>query len=306
MGQVPYRPLSGPHEIRVIQLLTGQDDLCHVTGPVHCKVRHVLLEDLNLSGHAKVPRKGYDGTWPSPISTDIEVHPEIRDGADLNELWRRSFMDRMLPWLRRSVHGISHYSLSSIHRAKLEFRTDHESHQDPEAELLWRYVWGGSVALSYVWGDPSVTREIYVDSVPVPVTANLEAALLQLRNHSRIRQGFLIWIDALRINQADLEERTVQVARMNDIYTRAWHTVVWLGLEANNSDLAMMALRFLSLRSREQSPLSGIYRRVDRYVIRIPYFQWKHRHMNVRMNKDALRAIYHIFARPYWRRLWII
>jgi hypothetical protein len=100
---------------------------------------------------------------------------------------------------------------------------------DAEAELSWRYTWGDYVALSYTWGDASVTREIFVDDIPVSVTVNLYAALLQLRDHSRVRQGFRIWVDALCINQADLVERAVQVARMKEIYERAWHVVVWLG-----------------------------------------------------------------------------
>ena len=135
-----------------------------------------------------------------------------------------------------------------------------------ENGLPWRYSWGDFIALSYVWGDPSVKREIYIGESSVLVRVNLEAALRQLRNHSRVQEGFRIWIDALCINQADLVERAVQVLRMKDIYARAWRVVVWLGPKAKNSDLAMMAIRFLSIQSQEKEPLHSIYHRFDRYI----------------------------------------
>ncbi|KAL9082221.1 MAG: hypothetical protein Q9165_008927, partial [Trypethelium subeluteriae] len=192
------------------------------------------------------------------------------------------------------------------HQTNIEPKTDQDSYSNPEVGLPWRYLWGDFVALSYVWGDLSVKAEIYVDNTPVLVTSNLETALRQLRNHSRIKQGFMIWIDALCINQADLEERTCQVALMKDIYASAWHVVVWLGPEADDSDLAMMAMRYLSLRSREREPRLGLYRTFERYIIRTKFFCWKHSHKQLQIRVNVLRAICHLLARPYWRRLWII
>jgi hypothetical protein len=63
------------------------------------------------------------------------------------------------------------------------------------------------------------------------VTPNLGAVLQRLRGRFRRRT---VWIDALYINQNDLEERTQQVSFMKDIYERAKHVVVWLG--DNNVD----------------------------------------------------------------------
>lgn len=303
MEQIHYSPLANLNEIRVIQLLTSRDHSCHTTGSIHCKIHHVSLEDSFLTGEGGGPKIGSDGSWPSPVVTEIEIQPVRRDYADSNAFWKKSLTDRIFSGIRTSI---GRRSPSCSRHVNSEFKTDRDRDNDPEAGLPWRYIWGDFVALSYVWGDPSVKHKIYVDNNPVFVTANLEAALRQLRNHSRIKQRFMIWIDALCINQADLDERAAQVARMRDIYASAWHVVVWLGSEAKNSDLAMMAIRFLSLRWREQEPLLGLYQRVDRYIIRFPCFQWKHRHTTVRMRKAVLRAVYHILARPYWRRLWII
>ncbi|KAI0890664.1 HET-domain-containing protein [Annulohypoxylon maeteangense] len=172
--------------------------------------------------------------------------------------------------------------------------------------LPWRYDWGDFVALSYVWGDPSIRGEIYVNDVPMSVTANLESALRELRHHMRIQQGFYVWVDALCINQEDLDERAAQVGRMKEIYHTAWHVVIWLGPEADRSDLAMLALRYMSVESERGDVLSKLYKRVEFYVVRLPFMQWKHEHTVLQIRKGALNAIHHLLSRPYWRRLWII
>lgn len=42
-----------------------------------------------------------------------------------------------------------------------------------------------------------------------------------------------IWIDALCINQDNLEERSSQVALMNKVYSRAYIAIIWLGEPEN-------------------------------------------------------------------------
>ena len=58
------------------------------------------------------------------------------------------------------------------------------------------------------------------------VASNLYAALVRLRSDRHPRT---MWIDALCINQGDLQERTEQVSMMRDIYAHASGVVVWLG-----------------------------------------------------------------------------
>lgn len=43
--------------------------------------------------------------------------------------------------------------------------------------------------------------------------------------------GALAWVDALCINQADVVERSAQVARMGDIFSNAEYVLVWLGTD---------------------------------------------------------------------------
>jgi Heterokaryon incompatibility protein (HET) len=99
----------------------------------------------------------------------------------------------------------------------------------------------GYYALSYCWGDPSITAPMHIDGVEVQVTANLDVAL----RHFRAAEGELRdkrpqmrwWIDAICINQSDLDERSQQVQLMGDIYSGASRVVVWLGEEAKMEGL---------------------------------------------------------------------
>lgn len=305
MVRFQYSPLANQDEIRVIQLLTQRDHPRYATGPINCRIEHVSLNTSLRTTDGRFPAKDFDGTWPSPLGKDIATQTQIRDGGNSNMFWKKSLAERASGKIRSSV-GPRPPS-SSYCRNEVKHQTDYDCGVQLENPgIPWRYAWGDFVALSYVWGDPSVKREIFIGETSVLVTENLEAALHQLRNHSRIQEGFRIWIDALCINQADPEERAVQVSRMKDIYAKAWRVIVWLGPEAKKSTLAMMAIRFLSIRSQEKEPLHGIYHRVDRYIIRMPFFQWKHAHTSLRMRKAILRAIYHLLTRSYWRRLWII
>jgi hypothetical protein len=66
-------------------------------------------------------------------------------------------------------------------------------------------------ALSYTWGDDSENqkREITLNGCPFAVTANLYAALQVLRKEDRER---VIWVDAVCINQNDIEDKERQVS----------------------------------------------------------------------------------------------
>ncbi|KAG1749636.1 heterokaryon incompatibility protein-domain-containing protein [Suillus paluster] len=92
-------------------------------------------------------------------------------------------------------------------------------------------------ALSYTWQldkhssttsgiDSERGGSISCNGMNLNVTANLLYGLLRLE---RLRQDTLIWIDAICINQQDLEERGAQVNMMGRIFGSARTVVVWLG-----------------------------------------------------------------------------
>ncbi|KAF2691459.1 heterokaryon incompatibility, partial [Lentithecium fluviatile CBS 122367] len=88
------------------------------------------------------------------------------------------------------------------------------------------------VALSYVWGDATITPgTVSIDDHALLVTENLHAALRRLRWHaySKDQAPLLIWADALCINQTDQKEKERQIPLMGKIYSKCEYTAVWLG-----------------------------------------------------------------------------
>lgn len=104
-------------------------------------------------------------------------------------------------------------------------------------------------ALSYVWGDATITRQILLSdegpsvSFSTPhlfnVTVNLYDALRHLRLPERPR---ILWVDALCINQGDISERNDQVAMMSKIYRQSHRVVVWLGRSDPATDFLLSNL----------------------------------------------------------------
>lgn len=71
-------------------------------------------------------------------------------------------------------------------------------------------------ALSYAWGDPTVTASVAVNGVECQVTTNLEAALRHIRDDV---DHIVLWVDAICINQNNMLERNHQVQLMRQIYS---------------------------------------------------------------------------------------
>ncbi|ETN37457.1 uncharacterized protein HMPREF1541_08448 [Cyphellophora europaea CBS 101466] len=86
-------------------------------------------------------------------------------------------------------------------------------------------------ALSYVWGIDGLDQmpEIECDGKKLRVGSNLASALARLRRRDSSRA---MWADAICINQADKQEKSLQVLQMGDIYAAAERVVVWLGDDA--------------------------------------------------------------------------
>jgi hypothetical protein len=81
-------------------------------------------------------------------------------------------------------------------------------------------------ALSYAWGDAKDTSPMILDRTLYYITKNLECALRYFRYKESLR---VLWIDAICINQNDLDEKSEQVLIMGEIYSRATKVYAWLG-----------------------------------------------------------------------------
>lgn len=152
--------------------------------------------------------------------------------------------------------------------APLECRLSHHSLDDP----LIMYE-----ALSYVWGDPKMAYPIQLNGHQFFITESLYIAFMYLRHEIHKRT---IWVDAVCINQKDDGERSQQVRVMADIYEKATQVVVWLGEEADDSNLAMGVLEQLAEAWNEGKARS--------------------------FSDRALRAFEYFFQRQWWQRIWVI
>lgn len=169
-------------------------------------------------------------------------------------------------------------------------------------------------ALSYTWGDASITKAIVVDGQVVQVTENLESALRHLRQDG---ESLILWIDAISINQFDDDEKGWQVGQMQDVYRKADRVIVWLGPAANDSDLAMNAIRRVGgeafkLRgmSVKEVATKGLRSRLldlngldegsaEQFYHRIAGKGGSEWHFPL----AAMAALAH---RPWWRRVWVL
>jgi hypothetical protein len=144
-------------------------------------------------------------------------------------------------------------------------------------------------ALSYVWGHTNDTQKVQVGGVAVTVTSNLLSALRHLRLDERER---ILWVDALCIDQADLDERRHQVSLMGRIYGQASRVVVWLGEGWNGSDTAMEFLRRLG----EDKTLHLVASLEPNLCVN-----------GLRVDSPELSGhIAHLFDLPWWKRTWTV
>ncbi|KAF7509584.1 hypothetical protein GJ744_007622 [Endocarpon pusillum] len=132
-------------------------------------------------------------------------------------------------------------------------------------------------ALSYTWGVSTGLQTITLNGLPFRITPNLEAALRHLRHE--FSGARVLWVDALCINQCDVDERNTQVQIMSSIFSSAKRVLGWLGVESEDSDLAMSLVNNIN-----QGCGLDFGTATERH--------WA-----------ALRRLW---ARPYWARVWIV
>ncbi|KAF2806092.1 uncharacterized protein BDZ99DRAFT_395393 [Mytilinidion resinicola] len=139
------------------------------------------------------------------------------------------------------------------------------------------------VAISYAWGDADDTRKLILEGAIVPVSMSLHGALEALREK---KEDVLVWADALCIDQQNRDERTQQVQLMTSIYTQATHVAIWLGSEADNSNVAVDLLQDVANNAQ-----------VSHYVSDL-----------IKLSRDGpgFPAVIALFERDYWRRLWVV
>ena len=99
-------------------------------------------------------------------------------------------------------------------------------------------------ALSYVWGPQDETYAIRCNGKALHVHYNLFTALPFLSRRST-QPVLPIWIDAVCIDQDDVEERSAQIRSMGQLYRTAKKVWAWLGI-AEHQELIPEAVEILS------------------------------------------------------------
>lgn len=170
-------------------------------------------------------------------------------------------------------------------------------------------------ALSYAWSiddEPMPSLgELLCDGASIKITINCEAALKRLRQPN---QDQILWVDAVCINQADVEERSLQVRLMRQIYTQASWVALWVGDTSTAideesglplSDLGMdylhdfaveIAERTNSGQNLNEGPLHQEFIK-DRRA-----FQYS----ESKVFTPRVRGLWDVFHRNWWKRLWVI
>ncbi|KAI1132662.1 heterokaryon incompatibility protein-domain-containing protein [Nemania abortiva] len=166
-------------------------------------------------------------------------------------------------------------------------------------KLSWRTRYE---ALSYTWGDPKVTAPIKVSGHDVEVTANLHSALKDLRHTNKPRY---LWVDAVCINQADLEEKAHQIMLMGSIYSHARQVLIYLGPASSDSGQAIESIKYIN------SKMLALH--IRRYETRLNALgPWGGMLLNYLPAQKPLPAefdwqpVISLLQRPWFQRTWVI
>lgn len=131
-------------------------------------------------------------------------------------------------------------------------------------------------AVSYCWGSDEKSCSMKLNERPYYITDSLNEFLRYRREKD---ESVTLWIDAICIDQDNLEEKRKQVRLMRDIYLCSNRLTIWLGLPSDNAELAFGAMYYI---------LEG-----DEF--KLPY-----------LPGDARLALTAFFDRPWWTRIWIV
>ena len=169
-------------------------------------------------------------------------------------------------------------------------------------------------ALSYTWGNAPYSKgrpkdstyQIVVNGVTMPVQQNLDDAL----EHLSIKvQGLDVplFVDAICINQADMNERGSQVRQMREIYENAELVLGWLGVTFDDKEtqLAVEQMRMFQKVLQSHNAAEG------NNIFDVPLAISPEDEILFLIKSDtptytAWMGINEIFNSRYWLRAWIM
>jgi hypothetical protein len=156
-------------------------------------------------------------------------------------------------------------------------------------------------ALSYTWGSTVFIDPVICNGQPFGITSHLDEALRQLRLEGRKRY---LWVDALCINQSDLEEKARQIRNPKVVFAKATRVVVWLGVGTTHAKDAIQWLDDLLESERKGKPTltrPGVTRsQQPRHVMPPTSTSF------VNNDDNIIRGLLGLGSRPWAKRSWVV
>jgi hypothetical protein len=156
--------------------------------------------------------------------------------------------------------------------------------------------------LSYCWGDVrrrcnislSVSEPGGISEYTLSITAALYSALKNLR--PQIGPPRILWVDSICIDQANVDERSSEVALMADIYPKADRVIVWLGEGNGITQKAIRTINTISNRYEQcsSSDMTG----KDLVKLHDPLLEG--------ISASSFVDEWPLFELPLFRRTWVV
>lgn len=215
-----YEALPTATSIRLLDVLDSQSD------NISCRMRIVDLED-----EPEFTALSY--TWGNPATVYDEPMPDISHLEFPEDADQFPFMHTTGPL------GPNGETMASVDVVKRDYLSIYP--RIPYEKVAWK---------------SGTTRQITVNDCAVEVEGNLFEYLkrvISMRSRFSEKEGdgfdqlydsprLPMWIDALCINQTDLDERAAQVQLMGRIYKSASIILAWIGQHDDLSNLAFTSI----------------------------------------------------------------
>jgi hypothetical protein len=293
-----YIPLA-QGEIRLLELLPGA-----VHSTIECRLYHGVPENL--------PR--YDAlsyTWgESTPNLPIFIHQRVFLVKDnLKEALRRF----RLPTQQKSAENSAEEFLRYWERIHLCLDYSKEGENlipHDEGKLVRAVGQRGQEEYKKYIRLVRRTNELQLSISPNPVsTDEIESLLVNLEQRRKELQALwdlnatkegkarvtvnsrLLWIDAICINQADLDERIAQIKIMRQIYQHAHSVLIWLGDDDGDGGTAIELMSRIrqKLRSRQGEIVMPANSVIDEIGVSAPWY-----------------SLAFFFSSPRFQRSWVV
>lgn len=157
---------------------------------------------------------------------------------------------------------------------------------------------GDYKCLSYTWVQPEPSFPVQLNGFGFRVRENLHEALLRLRPQAP-HKPLRFWIDAICINQDDVEEREFQVSMMRDVYRLATDVIAWIGEENGPGD--KVAVDFVEEMVERIKPW-----RLDSHYLTSDIVDWIRSVTADGIENSRWLRLLDLISRSWFSRVWII